>query len=377
MMINIINKKDCCGCHACQTICPLHCIDMVADQEGFLYPKINLQICCDCGSCEKVCPILCGQKTGGSPKAFAAWCKDKSIRADSSSGGVFSVLMKKILSQNGVVFGAAFDENMKLCHQSGEDESECLKFRGSKYLQSSIGDTYDKAKKNLHQERLVLFSGTPCQIAGLYTYLGRDYENLLTCDLVCHGVPSPSVFSAYKVFLEHKYKSKTKKISFRNKDYGWKKFSVSFIFENNVEYKQNLFCDPFMIGFLENNYLRPSCHDCRFSCIPRVADISLADYWGVSKHHQEWDDDKGTSLILAQTEKGGIAIDACRDELNIFETDLNVAISSNSCIVGSVLPGKLRALFFRDFGRIPFNKLVKKYMQRPSVMQKLIKKIRF
>lgn len=361
-MINIIDKKDCSGCHACMAICPFNCIEMIADQEGFLYPKVNKKICTECNRCENVCPVLRDRKTGEPPKAYAGWCHDENIRLDSSSGGVFSVLMKHALIKNGIVFGAAFDNSFTLCHQYAQNENDCKKFRGSKYLQSVIGDVFHKAKEYLQKGRFVLFSGTPCQVAGLYSYLGKDYNNLLTCDLVCHGVPSPKVFFAYKKLLEKKYNSVVKSISFRSKVSGWRRFSLLFKFFNNKEYRKVFDDDPFMNGFLNNIFLRPSCHDCKFSSIPRVADISLADYWGVWGHHPEWDDDKGTSLILVQTEKGKNILDACQNEMYLFETDLNVAILSNSCIIGSVMPNENRMAFFSDFNNLPVEVIIKKYM---------------
>jgi len=372
-MINIAQKVDCCGCHACRTACPLGCIDMVADLEGFLYPQINESVCVDCGICEKACPMLSSPPQGGEPPAaFAAWHRDALIRSESSSGGIFSALMKRTFQLGGVVVGAAFDADMNLRHHSAQNETEAHKFRGSKYLQSVIGDVYREVEGLLRQGRFVLFSGTPCQVAGLYSYLGEDDENLLTSDLACHGVPSPKVFAAYKEHLEHCHAAKVERISFRRKDCGWKKFSVALSFDNATEYRQDLTEDPFMVGFLRNTYLRPACHYCHFSRFPRVADISLADFWGVGDHHPQWDDDKGTSLVLIQSEKGQKAFAVIHDELVVHEANLEVAIRSNPCICGSVPPGKNRQAFFRDLDRLPFEQVVKKYMARPSLWSKTI-----
>jgi len=371
-MIQITKKENCCGCHACQTACPLGCIAMVLDNEGFLYPLVNENICIDCGICENVCPIMGAPRQGDSPLAFAAWNRDAAIRAQSSSGGCFSALMRQTFKQNGVVFGAGFDATMTLRHQSAQNEFEALKFRGSKYLQSVIGDAYHKAKIFLQQGRHVLFSGTPCQIAGLYAYLGKDDSNLITCEVVCHGVPSPRVFAAYKAAMECRYEAKIKKIAFRRKDYGWKRYCVVLSFENATEYRRIFTDDPYMIGFLQNTYLRPSCHTCRFSRLPRVADISLADFWGVREHHPEWDDDKGTSLVLAQSKKGHEFFNLCRDALVVHEADLAVAIRSNPCICGSVSPGRQRTAYFTDLDKVPFDLMMKKYMAPPSTLRKAI-----
>lgn len=346
---------------------------MVADGEGFLYPQVKQQFCTDCGLCEKVCPMLVPTPQGDPPPAFAAWNQDAAVRTGSSSGGVFSALMRQTIQHGGVVFGAAFDEAMILRHQSAQSEAAGEKFRGSKYLQSVIGDAYREAQLYLRQSRRVLFSGTPCQVAGLYSYLGQDDDMLLTCDLVCHGVPSPKVFAAYQAALERRYRAIVSSIAFRRKDHGWKRFSVALSFDNDAEYCRVLSDDPFMLGFLRDTYLRPSCHACRFSRLPRVADISLADFWGVGDHHPEWDDDKGTSLVLVQTEKGRKAFAACRDALVVYEADLSVAISSNPCICGSVPPGNNRAAFFADLDRLPFEKVMKKYMSPPTPLRRAMR----
>lgn len=370
-MISIAKNEECCGCHACRTVCPRGCIEMVADREGFLYPQIDKTICTDCGICQKVCPMTSAPRQGEPPIAFAAWNRDDAIRAVSSSGGVFNALMRQTLQQNGVVFGAAFDETITLRHMAVLTEAESKKLRGAKYLQSVIGDAYQEVRSYLRQGRRVLFSGTPCQIAGLYSYLGRDDSNLLTCDLVCHGVPSPKVFAAYQAAMERRHGAKVQRIAFRRKDFGWKRYSVALSFDNATEYRRVLTDDPFMLGFLRNTYLRPSCHTCHFSRLPRVADISLGDFWGVGDHHPEWDNDKGTSLILVQTEKGQKAFDTCRDVLVVHKANLEVAIRSNPCITGSVPPGKDRNAFFYDLERLPFAAVIKKYMLPQSLLSRV------
>jgi len=377
-MIQIENAEDCCGCHACRTACPLGCITMVADREGFLYPQVDVSICVDCGICTAVCPMATvpcqGERVhpGELPLAFASWNRDDVIRAESSSGGVFNALMVTTLQDNGVIFGAAFDGTMTLRHQSIQNITESDKLRGSKYLQSIIGDVYQEVKSLLEKDRHVLFSGTPCQVAGLYSYLGIDNDNLLTCDLVCHGVPSPKVFASYMASMEHRHRAKTNKVVFRRKAFGWKHFSMALSFDNDTEYCRVLSEDPFMFGFLGNIYLRPSCHACNFSRLPRVADISLGDFWGVGDHHPEWDNDQGTSLVLVQTTKGQKALDACRDSLVVHEADLTLAIRSNHCICGSVPPAEVRAAFFNDLERLAFEKVMKKYMVRPTAWLRLL-----
>lgn len=373
-MISISSKEDCCGCHACQAACPqAGCIEMLADNEGFLYPHVNKQICTECGACEEVCPMRAHSASPSAPPvAYAAWNCNDAVRAESSSGGVFSLLMNETLSSGGVVFGAAFDSDMSLQHRSAKNEADSIGFRGSKYVQSIIGDCYREVELYVGQGLRVLFSGTPCQVAGLYSYLGKEYENLLTCDLVCHGVPSKKVFDAYIKDLEQRKGAKIVAISFRRKDRGWKNFSVALSFYDGTDDSRIFMEDPFMLGFLRNIYLRPSCYKCRFSRIPRVADISLADFWGINKCHPEWDDDKGTSLVLIQTEKGWDAVNECREHLMIYEADLKMAISSNPCICGSVEQGGDRTSFFSDLDSLSFEKIIKKYLSPPSLLNKIL-----
>jgi coenzyme F420-reducing hydrogenase beta subunit len=375
-MIHLNKKEDCCGCHACVSICPVQCIQMQPDDEGFLYPVVDESICTDCGLCESVCPVINPPVQKGESVAFAAWNTDEAVRKDSSSGGIFNALMQHTFEQNGVVFGAAFDDSMTLCHQAAYTEADGRALRGSKYLQSAIGNAYLEAKKYLNQGRQVLFSGTPCQIAGLYAFLGKEYDNLLTCDVVCHGVPSPKVFAAYRTELERQYGGKTQRIAFRRKNFGWKRYSVSLSFDNDTEYHRVLNEDAFMIGFLSNTYLRPSCHACRFSRLPRVADISLGDFWGVGTHHPEWDDDLGTSLVIVQTKKGQKTFDACREDITVHEADLDLAVRSNPCVCGSVPPNGRRAAFFNDLNSMTFGKVMKRYMRPTTLWRRKAAKVK-
>jgi coenzyme F420-reducing hydrogenase beta subunit len=298
---------------------------------------------------------------------------DEIVRRESSSGGVFSALAHRILALGGVVAGAAFDDQLVVRHILIDNAAEVHRLRGSKYVQSQMDPVLHRQVRDLLRAgRRVLFSGTPCQVGGLNAFLGTEYENLLTCDLVCHGVPSPKVFDAYKTMLEDQYGARVRRIDFRRKDCGWKRFSVSLSFDNHTEYRRTFTSDPFMLGFLQNTYLRHACHRCRFSRLPRIADISLGDFWGLGDHHPEWDDDRGTSLILVQTEKGRKAIEACRDALAVYEADLKQAIRSNPCICSPVSEGKHRAAFFRDLDRLPFDKVITKYISSPPLWRRAV-----
>ena len=296
-MIHIQNKIDCCGCHACAQICPQHCITMQPDAEGFLYPQIDETACIHCNLCEKVCPILQSleEPKDKTPAAYAAINKDDDIRRQSSSGGVFTLLAEYILAQGGVVFGAAMaDDQRSVRHIAVETPEDLAALRGSKYLQSTIGNTYGEAKQALQAGRKVLFTGTPCQIEGLKSFLqGREYPNLYCMDVICHGVPSPLAWQTYVSEQETRAGVPARRTFFRHKKYGWKTFALLLEFSNNKAYECVLSKDAFMQAFLQNACLRPSCHACHFKKLNRVSDITVADYWGVQNQQPDMDDDKG------------------------------------------------------------------------------------
>lgn len=246
----MINKnKDCMGCHACENSCPTQCISMMPDNEGFLYPKVDYSLCVECKKCISVCPIINKVKVDNNPQAYVSINKDDSIRLDSSSGGIFTTIAEKIINDDGVVFGAGYTDIFEVIHKFVDNTEKLSELRGSKYVQSKIGNTYKEAKDFLDMGRKVLFSGTPCQIAGLKSYLNKSYDNLITQDFICHGVPSPKVWRKYVEFRETEAKSKVSSVSFRNKDEGWKKFSVNLSFQNDMKYRKNLRNDPYLKAF--------------------------------------------------------------------------------------------------------------------------------
>lgn len=371
-MIEITNKKDCCGCSACANICPKNCIEMLSDNEGFLYPKVDMEKCVDCGLCERVCPIINKPLIAENEQiAFAVINKDENIRLNSSSGGVFTLLASEIIKKNGVVFGVALSEDSKsVSHISVQTLEELELLRGSKYVQSKIGNTYSQVKAFLEKGEKVLFSGTPCQISGLYAFLNKEYENLFTCDLICHGVPSPLVWGKYVDLQEKKAASKTRRTFFRHKKYGWKMYSIQFIFENCTEYIQIINDDLYMRGFLANLYLRPSCYDCKFKGTKRPSDITLADFWGVENVCPEMYDNKGTSLLILNSEKGKKLFSLISDSTVNKQVDLNTAISFNSAAIKSVSMPKKREDFFADLNNIPTKRLFGKYC-KPTLKQKI------
>lgn len=349
---------------------------MNEDCEGFLYPKVDSAVCVDCGLCEKVCPIINQGYTIVPLATYAAKNKDEKIRYKSSSGGVFTLIAEQILADGGVVFGARFNENWEVIHDYAETVEGLEPFRGSKYVQSVIGDNYKYAKQFLLEGRNVLFSGTPCQIAGLKKFLRKEYENLLTVEVVCHGVPSPKVWRDYLQYkrAQHVVGKNTVSssidelpvitgISFRDKTKGWKKYGFKICYaalkaaENSVSKSANIDnCeitpfneDIFMKGFLKNLYLRPSCYQCMARQGKSGADIAIADYWGIQRIHPELDDDKGVNLVLINTQKGQTYFDAIAATLTYTISDYRKAIANNPCIVKSVAEPSQRILFWRKY----------------------------
>lgn len=353
----------CTGCHACASICPKKCIQMIRDSEGFLYPSINESECIECGLCSSVCsvnnsePLLDEIDT----KAYAAKNLDNSVRKNSSSGGVFTALAEYILENGGVVFGAAFNDKLEVVHISIDKKEDLWKLRGSKYVQSKIGESYIYAQELLKHGRLVLFTGTPCQIIGLKKYLTKDYPNLYTQDVVCHGVPSPQTWRMYIEELEKKYKSSVSCVNFRNKATGWKNYSISLAFSNGEIHTEQFKHNHYMTAFLDNLALRHSCYKCSAKGIHRASDITLADFWGVETVCPQFDDDGGTSLAIVHSRKGELLLNKVSTTLEICGVSLTDSLRFNiSAIESSNMP-KARGIFIKEICRRPFDKVVNRY----------------
>ena len=367
-MIDIKDKKECCGCSACIQKCPKQCISLQEDNEGFLYPLVDKANCIDCGLCEKVCPVLHQNEPRRPLKAYAAINKNEEKRLQSSSGGVFTLLAEKIINEGGVVFGARFDDNWEVMHDYTDTIEGLAAFRGSKYVQSRIEDNFKKAENFLKEGRKVLFSGTPCQIAGLKRYLRKEYDNLLTVDFICHGVPSPGVWRRYlKETIAHecdknsvlsdpisKESSHIESISFRNKSTGWEKYSFSLTFsalttrercKKVITFNEIYFKNLFMKGFLADLYLRPSCYDCPSKCSKSGSDLTIADLWKASKVIGKKDDDKGICLLIDNSKKCGFA------SLDLFyeEIDVEQALINNPVFYKSVKYPQKRLLFYEKY----------------------------
>ena len=372
-MIKIDEKNKCVGCGACENVCPKKCITLEEDAEGFLYPQIDANKCVDCGLCERVCPVVHSEKVQDNAlenvTAYAAYSIDEPIRSESSSGGIFSLIADYVIENGGVVYGAAFDENGNVCHIAVENKTELYRLRGSKYVQSYIGDSYNQVLLQLKAGRMVLFTGTPCQVEGLKTYLRGDYDNLICVDFICHGVPSPLVFRKYVNFRESKAGSKMQRMSFRYKKYSWKTYSVRFEFENHTEYIQPFSKDLFMRTFLSDLSLRPSCYDCKFKKVNRVSDITLADFWGIGAVLPDMDDNKGISLCILHSKVGRGIFEALSEKMEYKKVNIEDAIRYNPSFIKSAsLPAK-RNEFMRDIADENFDVVAKKYIKSKVLLR--------
>jgi len=368
-MIIIKEKSDCCGCSACVSICPQQCIHIKEDNEGFFYPEVDKNQCINCNLCQRSCPILNQSEKRLPLNVYAAKHKDEQIRLASSSGGIFTLLAERIIDEDGVVFGARFNNNWNVIHDYTETKKGLTAFRGSKYVQSYMGNCYQKVKFFLQQGRKVMFTGTPCQIAGLKNYLRKDYDNLLTVDVVCHGVPSPQVWRIYLNEIARKggknsvlfhpisEKQEIKSINFRSKSTGWKKYSFALTLsgatadeEKNTVLLSSIFTEnPYMNAFLSNLNLRPSCYACPTKSGKSGSDITIADFWGIEEVLPEFDDDKGISLILPYTEKGIYWLKDLNCEFT--KVDYQTAQKNNPSISTSVTKPINRNFFFHQLER--------------------------
>lgn len=345
-MITILDKKNCCGCEACVNVCPQRCITMREDEEGFKYPSLDLSHCIDCGLCERVCPVLNRGDKRLPKSVLAGRNSNDAIRAESSSGGVFTLLAERIIEEGGVVFGARFDDSWEGVEHIGTDQANELQmFRGSKYLQSRIGDTFNEVAELLKSGRKVLFSGTPCQIAGLKRALRREYDNLFTVEVICHGVPSPLVWRNYLSTV--KGEREIESITFRNKDTGWRNYRFKVDFKGGGSHAEPMRKNIFMRGFLYDLYLRPSCHECPAKGGSSGADMAIADFWGIERFHPEFDDDKGVNLMLLYSDKAVELIDTL--SLQTTPAKYEEGLHANPCIERSVAPPRSRAAFWKQY----------------------------
>ena len=372
--------QDCCGCTACESICKHNAISMITDEEGFLYPKIYLEKCIDCKLCENVCPVLDRDVTvriKSYKKIYAGRLKDARLLHLSSSGGAFYALAKATIEIGGVVVGAEYNADCVVEHGVATTLDECSKFRGSKYVQSNITGIYSKVSDILKEDRFVLFSGTPCQVAGLKHYLRRDYDKLFTLDLVCHAVPSPLIFKDYIAYVEKKINKKVVAVNMRDKEVReWlEPYSNRFLFE----YGEEIVDPEGIIGwnniFFSKLIDRPSCHRCRFANFDRVGDITVADFWDYDNKRPDLRDNRGTSLVIVNTEKGNKLLSKTKNDFDVFSISEDEALQHN--LQGPTSEGKGRAAFWRFYNKNGFEKTYKKFFCPGylTIVKKVLKRI--
>lgn len=375
-----IPVKDCSSCGACANACARNAISMQLDVEGFYRPVIDAEKCVECGACERVCPwskeVLNPNGAGTNPQTVAAYAKDEAVRMQSSSGGIFTVLAESVLDCGGVVVGVAQVAPTRFGHVVVESKADLGKLRGSKYVQADVGLVYREVRSLLKSGKKVLFSGTPCQVAALYAVLGKNvYADLTTVDIVCHGTPSVKVFEKYIDEIEKENSAKVLSSLFRDKKMGWRLFSMTSSLSSSsrgyFQVSKTLRDDKFMRVFLQNICLNSSCADCKYGKLPRVADITLGDYWNIAGVHPEMDDNKGTSVVLLNTDHGRALFDSVADCIVQCESKVDYAIAGNPCIVTSTKPHPKRLEFFADLDKNSLDELIKKYCPFPSPLKRV------
>lgn len=366
-MINIKEKVKCCGCTACYNICPKQAIKMEADEEGFLYPKVNKEKCIECGLCNKVCPIEIKQKTIEKVQgAFVMRSKDYEVLMNSTSGGFITPLIDYVLSKDGIICAASYDDNFKVVHTiiKEKDEAAIKKIRGSKYVQSYLGDVFSKIKDYLNKKQLVCFVGTTCQVNGLKAYLQKDYEQLITVDLVCHGSPSPKLWEKYLNYQKEKYHSDIKEIIFRNKTYGYHSGTMKICFSNGKTYFGSARVDYMLKSFFKEIASRPICFHCPFKTLERCSDFTIYDCWHAADLVSDLkDDDRGYTNVMVQSNKGMCILEKIKDAYEIYPVDNNKAIKlDGSMVLKSAVPHVRRKEYYKDLEINELKTHIKKYI---------------
>lgn len=372
-MITIKDKTNCCGCNACGDICGKNAIVFKTDNEGFWYPEVDKETCVDCGLCEKVCPII---NIGELKKndfeipshTYAAIHNNMKIRWDSTSGGAYSALAETMLEKGGYISGAIYNEGFTGVHNFVTNNPNDLeKLRSSKYLQSNAEGLFKQIKQLLTKGEKVLACGTPCQMAALRSFLRKDYDNLIIVDFICRGVNSPKVYRAYLDSLEKKYGSKVVYVKAKNKELGWRNLTRKVTFANGQSYYGVHMEDDFRRGYHTNVFCRPSCYDCQFKGFPRIADITIADYWGIERIDKNLDNNSGTSMILLNSQKGEVFFDMAKGNLEYKETPFEAIMRGNPALKQSIEPAKInRKEFFEDLDSYDFDYVVQKYFPMPQ-----------
>ena len=373
-MIDIEKKENCCGCNACGDICPKGAISFIADQEGFWYPQINKEKCVECNLCEKVCPIVSQRANThyNEPKCYAAMHKSVDVVFASTTGGMFTALADAMYRQNGYVGGAVHNEDFSVSHFISNNKEDLKRLRRSKDLQSNAEGFYLKVRELLDAGNSVLVCGVPCQIAAIRSFLGKEYDRLILVEVICLGVNSPKVWRKYLDYIEEKYGQKIVYTENKSKEYGWRKLTQKFVFANGGEAFDTRDTSLFTKGYIETHlYCRPSCYDCKFKGFPRNADITIGDYWGLTKHDRTFDNDMGTSVVLVNSSKGEAFFEKIKSRIIFKETPLEWAVSGNQALIQSITKvSDKREEFFRDLDRVPFDQLIAGYSPKANQSMK-------
>lgn len=376
-MIKISDKSECCGCSACASVCAHNAITMKPDAMGFLYPEVDVSKCIECGLCEKVCAFNDDYDKSlnlSVPEAYGARHKDMSEVETSRSGAAFIAISDWILEQGGIVYGAGYADHFRVVHKRAVTKEERDEFKGSKYVQSDMGTIFRQVKQELRDGKIVLFSGTPCQTAGLNSYIGKKYsDNLYLVDIVCHGVPSPYIWRDYLSYIEKKYKKKVSVVNFRDKgEYGWAAHKETFIFEDGEKITPEQ--SPYTDLFYKHIMLRQSCGSCHYCITVRPSDITIADFWGVEKTNTEINkDNKGVSLLLVNTDKGRRVLEEIKNKLYLISAKLDDCLQPN-LMHPTIVSAKSKEfeLFYIKYG---FIYVLKKYT-KVGLKNKLINNIK-
>ena len=379
-----MEKEKCCGCRACEQICPEKCIKMKYDEKGFMYPEIDNSKCIKCGLCKRVCPIINSEavKQKNQIEVYKLRSKDKETINISSSGGAFVEIVKQILDNNMEkrykIYGATIDEQNKVKHVSINDIKDINRLQKSKYVQSDIQCSYKEIKEDLKENIMVIFSGTPCQVAGLKRYLvGQDIQNLFTIDIICHGVPSQSIFDMYLQYIENKYNSKIKKINFRERRKIGNKidsYGIKIELKNSKVIKEYSFQNLYMLGFFKDLYYRDCCGKCPFSSMERVSEITIGDFWGIKKINKKLNADTGISLCIANNEKGKEILNKMKVAEKVDGKSIKIAIDNNKNLSHPSKISPDREKFFKELNRSKdFEKTIKKYTRKKSKIEYLFR----
>lgn len=362
-LINIIDAVNCSGCSACAAVCPNDCIEMKIDKEGFPYPSVHQETCINCDACNCVCPII--NRTEETPfhqDGYVVQNKDEKVLRESTAGGAFTAIAKCVLNRHGVVFGATLLEDFSVHHVWVDNENDLYKFRNSKYIQSIMGSAFRSVKSFLKEGRMVCFSGTPCQVEGLKHYLGKEYDNLITVDVVCRAIPSPMVFKKYIELQNKRFGSTVVDVTFRDKYYGYKYSTMNITTDKNQgNYHQGVESDPWLRAFFSGMCNRPSCYNCQFKKRYRISDFTMWDCFNIGRFSRELDDDRGATRLLIHTDKGRKIFAEISEDLKYKKIEPEKIIEGTTEMTHSVSYNSEREKFMQDATVLDAEDLFNKY----------------